>query len=189
MTSPRRHSDVVDLNPYVDELRHQLVIAAEGGGDQARQVVEPLLAPMQSSIRLVLLDALTAAAGEITSELAPGSVEVRLRGRDPEFVVTPPPVEDLGGAGDVTSTSPVDRAPSAPLPPIDGEDAGTSRVTLRLPEPLKLRIEEAAGREGLSVNSWLVRTLTAGFEPNDRDGRTTRPRAATGGQRFTGWAR
>src|SRR5204862_54566 len=81
---------------------------------------------------MVLLDALSTAAAEITSDLAPGSVEVRLRGRDPEFVVTPPAAEP-----------PVDDRSSSEAPPLtvgatgDTDEGSTSRVTLRLPESLK----------------------------------------------------
>jgi len=175
----------VDLTRYVDDLQQQLLVAADAGGDDARLVAERLVAPLQASTRLVLLDALTAAAGEITSDLAPGSVEVRLRGRDPEFVVTAPPVDRIDEHP--TMEAPPDPAPVGTTAPgaVDGDDSGTSRVTLRLPEPLKVRIEEAAGREGLSVNSWLVRTLNGALDPPRAAPRARR--SATGGDRFTGW--
>jgi hypothetical protein len=172
----------VNLSHYVDELQQELLVAADAGGDDVRQVAERLVAPLQSATRLVLLDALSAAAAEITSELAPGSVEVRLRNRDPEFVVTT-----------VVDPATSEALPSEP-PPADAvtsvteaDDGATSRVTLRLPEVLKLRIDEAAGRSGLSVNAWLVRTLTATVDPAPHQAPAPRgdPR---GGQRFTGWA-
>ena len=133
----------------------------------------------------MLLDALSAAAGEITSDLAPGSVEVRLRGRDPEFVVTLPAVDHP----DDVETSPADLPAGGSRGTVgDADDGGTARVTLRLPEPLKVRIEDAAGREGLSVNSWLVRTLTEVVEPTPRAARTA-TRNPAGGERFTVWTR
>jgi hypothetical protein len=191
MTSLRRHSDVVDLTRYVDELRSELLIAAEAGGEEARLLTERLVAPLQSATRLVLLDALSAAAGEITADLAPGSVEVRLRGRDPEFVVTSP-VPDAPEPRDDASMVGQEPGPGSPGPsgaPVgEGDEGGMSRVTLRLPEPLKLRIEDAAGREGLSVNSWLVRTLSGVIEPTESQSRTAR-RNPSGGDRLTGWAR
>ncbi len=70
----------------------------------------------------------------------------------------------------------------------DNDDGGTARITLRLPESLKLRIEEVAGRTGVSVNSWLVRTVADSLDPGERDQPTTRA-DWTGGQHFTGWAR
>src|SRR5215471_773707 len=83
----------MDLTPYVSNLRHELAVAADAGGDDARALAERLTAPLESAVRLVLLDALSAAAAEITRDLAPGSVDLRLRGREPSFVVTPPPAE------------------------------------------------------------------------------------------------
>src|SRR5580658_2513342 len=81
----------MDLRPYVETIHHQLMVAAEAGGDEAKAVAERLTAAIDSTVRLALQDALVAAAEEITFELAPGSVELRLRGRDPEFVVRPAP--------------------------------------------------------------------------------------------------
>src|SRR6476659_3119510 len=85
----------MNLTTYVTQLQQQLEVAAEAGGEESRAIAERLIAPLEAATRLVLLEALAAAAGEITRELAPGSVDVRLRGRDPEFVVTPPPVSPV----------------------------------------------------------------------------------------------
>src|SRR5215510_15096088 len=81
----------MELDPYIESIHRQLEASAAAGGDEARAIVERLVGPLDAAIRLALQDALTAAADEITVELAPGSVEVRLRGREPEFVVSPPP--------------------------------------------------------------------------------------------------
>lgn len=163
----------MNLDPYVDNLRQQLLLAADGGGDNARALAERLLPPLDSSTRLVLLEAISAAADEITTDLAPGSVEVRLRGLNPSFVVTPPPAEEA-----------FDRVVPTPAPGrVDAEDGGTSRINLRLPDALKVRAEEAAGREGLSLNAWLVRAATAALDSEDR-----RPRPR-GSQHYTGWVR
>src|SRR6476659_4578098 len=80
----------MDLERFVEPIRRQLLVSAEAGGDETRAVAERLTAPLDAAIRLAVQDALSAAADAITCELAPGSVEVRLRGRDLEFVVTPP---------------------------------------------------------------------------------------------------
>lgn len=79
------------------------------------------------------------------------------------------------------------RASAPPVPP-DADEGGTSRITLRIPEHLKPRIDEAASGAGLSVNAWLVRAVSAALEPDDRDQRSAR-RAPRGGQRYTGWVR
>ncbi len=184
----------MDLTGYVDELGHQLAVAAAAGGDEARLLAERLTAPLEAATRLVLLDALTAAAGEITRDLAPGSVDVRLRGRDPEFVVTLPPPDlapDLAPAGAMArSTAPAGIAPGERSTDADPEadEGATARITLRLPDQLKGRIEQAAGLDGVSVNSWLVRALGAAVEPLDAR-RAASARLPTGGQSYTGWAR
>jgi hypothetical protein len=173
----------MDLQQYVESLRQQVAVAAEAGGQESRAVAERLLAPLDSAIRLTLLEALGVAAEEITTELAPGSVELRLRGRDPEFVVTAPPVEP---AGQGSATSP---PPSAPIaPPVESEEGGMTRINLRLPDHLKARIERAADEEGLSINAWLVRAATVALERNPGTPPPGPPRVPSG-QRYTGWAR
>ncbi len=84
----------MDLTSYVATLQNELAVAAGAADEDARALAERLTASLDSATRLVLLEALSAAADEITRELAPGSVEVRLRGRNPSFVVTPPPTEE-----------------------------------------------------------------------------------------------
>ncbi|MEU6236304.1 hypothetical protein [Kitasatospora sp. NPDC047058] len=172
----------MDLTPYVDTLRRELAVAAEAGGEDARELAERLTAPLESVTRLTMLNVLSAAMDEITRELAPGSVDVRLRGLDPDFVVTLPPT--AGG----TAAEPA--APLEPLKapaPADGDEGGTARVNLRLPAHLKARAEEAANREGLSVNAWLVRAVSAAVEGGPRP--RTPERTQTIGQSITGWVR
>lgn len=168
----------MDLTSYVDNLRRELATAAEAGGEDARALAERLTAPLESAIRLTLLDALSAAAAEITRDLAPGSVDLRLRGREPSFVVSAP--------WDDTSVAPV-VPPVAPPPVPADEEGATARVNLRLPEHLKARVEEAASRAGLSINSWLVRAAAAALDTDG--GPRHENRAARGGQRYTGWVR
>ena len=169
----------MDLTPYVSKLSADLAIAAEAGGDDARALAERLIAPLDSAVRLTLLEALSSAADDITRDLAPGSVELRLRGSEPSFVVTPPPADDSFGG---TTGSP----PVAP-PVIDADDGTMARINVRLPEQLKGRIEEAAAREKISANVWLVRAATAALDSTSAH----RPvnRARIGGQQFTGWVR
>lgn len=212
----------MDLNPYVDRLRRELVVAAAAGGDEAQALAERLVAPLETSSRMALLEALSAAADEITSDLAPGSVELRLRGRDPEFVVTPPPAEPPPSAGGGADAPPDQRSLRAALanavevtmgvrPPAtaqEPEDGGTSRITLRLPEYLKPRIDDAASRAGLSVNAWLVRVIASALDPGapvdagpgapggfGAPGGSGGPGAPAGsgggslGRQYTGWVR
>ncbi|MEU0840305.1 hypothetical protein ABZ370_12665 [Streptomyces sp. NPDC005962] len=172
----------MDLTPYVDTLRRELAVAAEAGGEDARELAERLTAPLESASRLTMLNVLSAAMDEITRELAPGSVDVRLRGLDPDFVVTLPPGDSEHGE---TVAAPAE--PLAAPAPADGDEGGTARVNLRLPAHLKTRAEEAASREGLSVNAWLVRAVSAAVEGGARPRVTQKARAV--GQSFTGWVR
>ncbi|MFD7654378.1 toxin-antitoxin system HicB family antitoxin [Actinosynnema sp. NPDC059797] len=163
----------MDLTPYVDNLRRELATAAEAGGAEARALAERLAAPLESAVRLTLLEALSTAADEITRDLAPGSVDVRLRGRDPEFVV------------EVPEGAAVSHDDAAVAPPVVPDEGAVTRINLRLPERLKERVEEAATREGISVNAWLVRAAAAGL-----GGSAARPTGrSAAGQRYSGWVR
>ncbi|MER7951504.1 toxin-antitoxin system HicB family antitoxin [Streptomyces sp. NPDC096079] len=171
----------MDLTPYVETLRRELAVAAEAGGEEARELAERLTAPLESAARLTMLNVLSAATDEITRELAPGSVDVRLRGLDPDFLVTLPPG---GGA----PTEPDTTTEPLPAPALaDGDEGGTARVNLRLPAHLKTRAEEAAAREGLSVNAWLVRAVSAAVGGGTRPRTPEKPQSV--GQSITGWVR
>jgi hypothetical protein len=170
----------MELDRYVDSIRHQLEVAAEAGGEEARDLAERLVAPLESAVRLAVQDALADAAEEITLELAPGSVELRLRGREPEFVVNLPPGEEDRDADD-------DAGGGWRTDGVEGHDDTVARINLRLPERLKSRVERAAADAGMSVNAWLVRATASAVErdPIRPRGRPTR----FGGQRYQGWAR
>jgi len=171
----------MELRPYIDALRHELALAAAAGGDDARELAERLTAPLESAVRLAMLDALSEAAVEITRDLAPGSVDLRLRNREPTFVVTPPPADSWT---DQTAAPP----PPGPVPaPTAGEEEATVRISLRLPEQLKNRVERAAARDGVSINTWLIRAAAAATESDT--GRAAVGSATSGGQRYTGWVR
>jgi hypothetical protein len=167
----------MDLTPFVEQLRRDLLLAAAPGGEEARELAERLTAPLESAVRLALLSALSAAAEELTGQLAPGAVDVRMRGGDIGFVVTPPPAPE-----------PPAPAPEAAVP--DADDGTTIRITLRLPETLKARVEEAAARLGSSVNTWLVRAVADALAGADRPPATEARRSRwSAGQSYTGWVR
>ena len=174
----------MELTQYVENLRRELTTAAEVGGEDARALADRLLPPLDAAVRLTLLEALSAAAEEISAELAPGSVDVRLRGGAAGFVVTPPPAP----AADDAVAGPLE----VRLPIAEGDDAAMVRINLRLPANLKALIEDAAAAGGLSVNAWIVRAAAAGLSNEGR--RATRPAPAqkpdrTVGQSYSGWAR
>jgi hypothetical protein len=169
----------MDLDRYVSELQAQLAAAAESGDSDVRAVAERLSTALDAATRLMVLGVLSDVASEITREIAPGSVDVVLRGRDPQLIVSRPTAPE--------AASPGPSAPSAPevaAEPLD--DTVTSRTTLRLPDRLKAQVEQAAAQEGVSVNTWFVHAIAAALEPSVR---RAPPRETNRGDRFTGWAR
>lgn len=137
----------MDITPYVEALRHDLSLAARAMGHEAEQAAERLGFALDSSFRLALMDALSHAAADITNELDGTSVEVRLQGREPVFVVI--------GGGPTPTEPPVDKTE------LEDEGAETARITLRIPEALKSRAEELAAKRGQSLNTWLVNAVRA----------------------------
>ncbi|MGZ8744259.1 MAG: toxin-antitoxin system HicB family antitoxin [Nocardioides sp.] len=138
----------MDITPYVESLRRDLVAAAEAGGPEIRQAAERLVLALDPAARLALMEAVSQAAAEITAELPSGGVDVRLAGRELDFVVH----------------LPAPAAPPAPPPPPPAEESdegGQARITLRIPESVKARAEEKAARAGDSLNTWLVRVIRA----------------------------
>ena len=168
----------MDLDRYVFELQTQLAAASESGDANVRAVAAQLSAALDAAVRLMLLGVLSDVASEITREIAPGSVDVVLRGRDPQLVVSRPSA--------LEADSPAPSVLEVEVPAEALDDAVTSRTTLRLPDRLKARVEQAAAEEGVSVNSWFVRAIAAALEPNVS--RASR-RETNRGDSFTGWAR
>ena len=181
----------MDLRIYVENIHRQLAAATESGDAEMHAFTERLMGSLDAALQLTLQDALAAAADEITSELAPGSVEVRLRGRDLAFVVTPAPGESSPGDEPDAGGRPYgdwQTGPGTAGATPETDDGGVSRINLRMPEHLKARVEHAAGSDGLSVNSWLVRAATTALARNEQ-GRRDERRGPRGGQSYTGWAR
>ncbi len=143
----------MELTPYVDRLRADLAAVAETAGPEARSTAERLVLSLDSAVRMAMLEALSDAAAEITAELPGGAVEVRMKGRDPQLVVS------AAVAGESPAHEPVE----SPDPGTDqdgGDDDGVvARITVRIPESLKSRAEELASGRGQSLNSWIVQAL------------------------------
>jgi hypothetical protein len=179
----------MDISPYVDHLRRDLVAAAETGGDDVKQAAERLTMALDPAVRLALMEAISHAAAEITSEMPAGSVEVRLSGRELEFVVQGPAV-----------IPPAPAAATAPPSAEDLDEGDLARVTLRIPESVKAKAEDKAAQAGQSLNTWLVNVVRAatsdsainididlssipflgGFDPFAQKGKP-------GQRRMTGW--
>ncbi|WP_163506874.1 toxin-antitoxin system HicB family antitoxin [Fodinicola acaciae] len=167
----------MELKPFIDAVQRELVASAAAGGDDAQRLARQLAVPLESALRLALLGALSAAAQELTEELAPTRVDVRLRGFEPELAVTRQRADQPA-----PQSAPQPAPQPAPQTPYEA-DGPTARINFRPPGELKARIEEAASRDGLSVNAWLVRAVgaTLGATGPTKDGAT--------GRRYTGWLR
>jgi hypothetical protein len=138
----------MDITPYVEGLRRDLLAAADAAGPEARAATERLAYALDPAARLALMEAISQAAAEITAELPDGGVDVRLNGRELEFAVHAPP----------------EGPPAPPPPPPPGvdeveDDGSVARITLRIPESVKTKAEELANRSGHSLNTWLVNVV------------------------------
>jgi hypothetical protein len=151
----------MQIDGYVQALREDLARVAAVGDESTARAAELLAVALESALGRRLLEALGEAALELSSQLEDGRVEVRFAGSDPELVLVRDEAE--------TAVEPAD-------------EAFTARITLRLPESLKARLEAAAAREGVSVNTWLVQALSRHHDA---------PRASSGGsrRRLTGYGR
>ena len=147
----------MEMARFVAGLESDLAAVAAVGDDETAAAANRLIQAIRGSAGLRLLDALGQAALEVSEQLPSGHIEVRLSGQDPALVY-------------VGETEP--EPESAP------DDGLTARITLRLPEALKASVEAAAARDGISVNSWLVRALS----------RSTAPRVQRSGNRLQGFA-
>ena len=172
----------MELQPYVDEIERHVALAAEAGGAEARALADRLMAPLDATVRLALQHALADAADEITVDLAPGSVELRVRGRELAFVVTPAPVDALPEDAADDAESAVDALDSS------RDDGATARINVRMPENLKTRVEQAAAAERMSVNAWLVRAAGAAVDRAEAPPSFER-HSARGPNRYRGWAK
>jgi hypothetical protein len=155
----------MDLSPYLEALRRDLAAAAAPGGEQVAQTADLLSTALDASARLCLIEVLADATAEITTKLDGPTVEVRLRGREADLVVTQP-----------------EHAAAQPAPPPVSESGDLARLTLRLPEQLKEAVERQANAEGISTNAWLVRAASMALQGPPA---TTR---AHFGRSFTGFA-
>lgn len=148
----------MNISSYVTQVRDGVTQAAALADDHTRQVAERLGGAIDASTRLALISALSDAAGTISAELAPASVELRMVGQDPEFVVSVPPVDSeptllVPEANSAESASAVEDQGSDP------DDEPIARISLRLPQSVKARVDEKAAAEQISTNAWLIRAV------------------------------
>jgi hypothetical protein len=152
----------MQTTPYVDALLADLEAMANLGDEAVADAARRLSQTLRASAGLRLLDLLGEAALEVSGQLPSGHVEVRLSGQEPSLVF-------------------VDDEQPSQASPATAEDAASARITLRLSEALKVSVEAAAAREGVSVNTWIVRAL-------NRASNAPVPTTRRVGRRMTGYA-
>jgi hypothetical protein len=157
----------MDLSPYLASVRHGVANAAALADEPTQQVAHRLGTAIESSTRLALIQALSDAAGTISAELAPASVEVRMAGQDPEFVVTVPRSD-----AEPTLLMPPTEEPVVDEPEPDEEPL--ARISLRLPNSVKVKVDEMADADGISTNAWLIRAVVDALAERRR-GEVPRP--------------
>lgn len=168
----------MELSPYIEGLRRELGSLTRFAPDEVAKLADQLAEALESSVRLTLLEVLSAAAAEITQRLDSAVIDVRLSAGEPEFVITAVPAHHEEHAG-------------GPTPESVTDEVGTARVTLRLSEALKVRIESQAAASGLSVNAWLAHAAIRALEGAGTAGQAAAQRGPRigPGQRITGYAR
>ena len=164
-----RSSDAIfmQMAPHVQAIQGDLAAAAALGDEASTQAAQRLSQALESSLHLRILDLLTEVAADLSRQLSSGRVDVRLAGRDPELVFVEEEHEPAEAAAGTFGFA--------------GDEIETTRITLRLPESLKLQAEGAAAREGVSTNTWLVRAVAQALEPR-------RPPRMRTGNRLQGFA-
>jgi hypothetical protein len=148
----------MDSNPVTIEIEAALAAQQQIIGNDAALdgAVAAFAAVLEPAMRAATLRLAEQAAAEVSAQLPDQRVDVVVEDGEPRLAV---------------------QADADPVPETGGELE--ARITLRLPQVLKDDIETAATDRGESVNTYLVRTLTA-------DVRSARRRA---GRSFRGTIR
>jgi len=154
--------DVMDLTPYISQLREDLTAAASAGDEQTRHTAAVLGAALGPAARLTIMNALSDLAAEVTAALDDRVVEVRLDGRDVRIAVSAP--SDAGSsATGIHATDPRADGPpphNEPGAATFGDASGDiRRMTLRLFDQVKGQAERAAAEQGVSLNTWVSQAV------------------------------
>lgn len=175
----------MDLGRHLSSLQDALTLAARSGGDDVQEAAERLAGSLEPALRLTFLELASELADDITVRLDGDSVEVRLRGGQPEIVVERRPRGDQDVAPPAPPSPPPPPPPPAqPVRPEEGDPL--SRITLRLPESLRGRVDDAAATAGVSLNTWFVRAVQDALDPPVQ---SPAPPSQHTARRMTGWVR
>lgn len=154
----------MQLTPYLAAVAEDLDRATQLADDSTRDVARRLMTVLEPGLRLAMVQLLSDAAAQLTSELSGPVVTIRMDGREPVWHVVAPETE----------------TPPHATPETDADDEGQARVTVRLPEAVKRRAETAAQAAGQSLNTWIIQAL--------RRATSTGSTPKNSSRRITGWA-
>jgi hypothetical protein len=127
------------MSKFIEGLSQDLKALGTLGGAELEAAVSRLIPALEPVLRTRLQEALTSLAQELKDQIPGGRIEVRITGEDVEFLYM---------QGEST--------------PRETPTELNARITLRLPDDLKSRIEQAATSEGISLNSWLLKASERG---------------------------
>lgn len=130
----------MNLTPHVTSFEEYLAAASAAGDDPTRRAAALLLVALEPAARLALMNALAELADEVTEALGDRTVEIRLDAGEARVVVSAPSVRQ-------------------DVPEVEALGGESSRITLRLPEELKAKAEDAAAAQSVSLNAWLAQVV------------------------------
>ena len=134
----------MDLQPYVDSVREGVNNAAALADESSQEVARKLGAALDSSTRLALIQALSDAAGSISADLAPALVTVPEARNEPTLLQPEPAADSVDENDDEEGSL---------------DDEPVARISLRLPASVKAKVDDAADKDGISTNAWLMRAV------------------------------
>jgi hypothetical protein len=189
--------DVMDLTPYISQLREDLTAAASAGDEQTRHTAAILGVALEPAARLAIMNALSDLAAEVTAALDGHVVEVRLDGRDVRVAVGAQPEDETKetGHGATGPWATGIRSDESPPPFEPGAasfaDAGGDirRMTLRLIDQVKAQAERAAAEQGVSLNTWVSQAVASALRGEPWNDPRWVPGDRRGRNRVQGWVR
>ncbi len=136
----------MNISEHVEALRTALASAASVGDDHSREVAENLTSAVAPALQLQAL-LMAAALAENVNEhtnsvhvdvvVTPEGTNLRVTPLEPEYVAADPDFEI----------------------PSMGENEESIRITLRIPESVKVQVDALAQRTGKSLNAWIVAAI------------------------------
>lgn len=134
----------MQLSHAITNLETAVETQLRVAGPEVAEAGTHLMAALKPAITQAMMEIVTMAVTEISSQLDTQTIDIKLVDGDPELVVSDDPT-----------------AGSPPPPPPDFDEVGEARITVRLPGYLKDLITNEAEVSGDSINSYVVDLLSS----------------------------